>query len=672
MSRHTTPPPAALSPADASAWARIRRFAVPRWMIERATEARLAGDWRAACAAAAVDVPDELDPERVAERHGPEAAARLADDLRHFAPDLLRWHLPRTLGGHTTLATSRRVVLAAYGTAGPVLSVTNLPMLEGPQRLRLHLGPARPADAPDKLNGVYYGTEDWTCARRFWDARRTGELRLSAGPAPTGRLPFLHPDGTPLTPDELPDEDPGSADPAALAEWIAVLQARGAHAEAYAAAGLDLGLTPPPQGQYSYRELDVAELVGHGAVDLARLAPEIRLLWNAGRGTAFRLPVHWRAHLRATLDVTSTDVTNTDVTNTDVTNAAEPVVRIAGRERGQEEGAPVLPEYAWRRLPDIGLLRAGRIRPEELHPLVAAALFPEAAPATGPAGPRAAEPVRVRCGGGWHEVVSRNGVLDIPHTQQEQQREQALRAFGGTISGCFAAQVAWTTGEGRLPRALREQRRELFTYAQHGDTPAVTALLDAGWDPHVRDRRGRTLLHLLHLLDHRELLPRLLAAGLDLEARDKTHSTPLQHAVAQGGSAALVRDLLDAGARIDVIDEMELSLDQVIRRYERTDLMFLRRRVRKEHPGIGSEWFDDYLDERNGNDGWDEEPGLDDEPGRDDEREPDALDGPDPSGEADPFGAGDPFDTPRPAAPGDADATASAPDGEDLDEDTPA
>lgn len=585
-------PPAALSPEDASAWARVRRYAVPGWMIERATQARLAGDWRAACAVAAVDVPDDLDPERIADRYGPDVAARLTDDLRHLAPDLLRWHLPRTLSGHTTLTPGRRVVLAAYGSSGPVLSLTNSPMLEGPQRLRLHFGPAV-APARDRLHGLTYVTEDWTAARRFWDVRRTGELRHSAGPADSGRLPFLHPDGTPLAAGELPAEDPGPADPAARAEWVAVLQARGAHIEAYAAAGLDLDLTPPPQGPRSYRQLDVAQLITYFAPDLTRIAPEIRLLERAGRGTCFRIPVDWRGCLRVTLAA-----------------ADGAPAQVVGRDRGQEEDVPRLPSYAWQRLPDIGLLRAGRIRPEDLHPLVAAALFPQAGPAAGPPGPTTPAPVRVRCGGVWHEVVSRNGVLDIPHTEQERQRELALRAFGGSVSGCFATQHAWTSGEGRLPRALRDQRRELFQHVQHGDTPAVLALLDAGTDPHVRDRRGRGLLHVLHLLDHRELLPRLLAAGLDLEAQDKAHRTPLQSAVHDGGSAALVRDLLDAGARIDVIDEMELSLAQVIRRYQRTDLMFLRRRVLQEHPGIGSEWWDEYMSEQDSEPDWDEDEEL--------------------------------------------------------------
>ncbi|MEU4153244.1 ankyrin repeat domain-containing protein [Streptomyces sp. NPDC026659] len=586
-------PPAALSREDAPAWARVRRYAVPRWMIERATEARLAGDWRAACDAAAVDITPGVEPDRVAETYGADVAARVADDLRHLAPDLMRWHLPRALGGHTTVAPARRVTLAAYGSTGPVLSVTTSPMLKGPQRLRLHLGPAA-APGRDRLHRLTYAPEDWTAARRFWDARRTGELRYSAGGIGADRLPFLHPDGTPLTPAELPTEDPGPADPAARAEWVAVLQTRGEHAEAYALADIDLDLTAPPGGSRFSRPLDVAAMAHRDGLDLTRIVPEIRLLERAGRGTSFRIPVHWRGHLRV------------DLAPADADGAP---ARVTGRER--DEDAHRLPDYAWQRLPDIALLRAGLIRPETLHPLVAAALLPKAGPATGPAGPPEPVPVRVRCRGEWHQVVSRDGGLAVPHTDQEQRREIALRAFGGAVSGCFATQHTWTSGEGRLPRALRAQQRDLFERAQHGDTPGVLALLDAGVDPRVRDAGGLTLLHVLHLLDHRELLPRLLAAGVDLEARSKTGRTPLQNAVEYGGSADLVRELLDAGARIDGVNDKELSLAQVIRSYERHDLMFLRHRVLKEHPGIGHEWYDEYLNERDEEPDWDEEPPFD-------------------------------------------------------------
>lgn len=126
----------------------------------------------------------------------------------------------------------------------------------------------------------------------------------------------------------------------------------------------------------------------------------------------------------------------------------------------------------------------------------------------------------------------------------------------------------------------------------------MVALLDAGVDPRIREARSRGLLHELHLLDHEALLPRLLAAGLDLEARDKHERTPLLSAVHWGGSPDLVRALMAAGARIDVIDEMEMSLSQEIRRYKRTDLTFLRERVDEEFPGIGADWFDEHMEYR--------------------------------------------------------------------------
>lgn len=198
-----------------------------------------------------------------------------------------------------------------------------------------------------------------------------------------------------------------------------------------------------------------------------------------------------------------------------------------------------------------------------------------------------------------------------------------MRAFGGAVSGCFAVQQSWTTGEGRLPRGLRAERQAFFLRVQHGDTPAVVALLDAGVDPRIRDGRHRGLLHALHLLDHEVLLPRLLAAGLDLEARDKAYRTPLLSAVHWGGSADLVRALLAAGSRIDVMDEMDLSVSQEIRRYKRTDLTFLRDRVDQEFPEIGADWFDEHMEywenENEDEDGDDEEEEEEGEGGEEDD-----------------------------------------------------
>jgi hypothetical protein len=305
-----------------------------------------------------------------------------------------------------------------------------------------------------------------------------------------------------------------------------------------------------------------------------------------GVGDRFLIVPHWRTYILL-----------------EPTGAGGLSARVVDRD--DVKGEPILAEALWRRLPDLDLMRVGGVAAEHLHPLVREALFP-AFPApqapegpVGPPGPTAPVPVRVRCRGEWHEVAFRpGGLLRMPHTDEEQQRERAMRAFGGAVAGCFAVEQTWTSGEGRLPKALRAGRQELFLRAQHGDTPGVLALLDAGVDPRVRDGGGRTLLHVLNLLDHETLLPRLLAEGLDLEARDRRDRTPLFVAVNDLGSKALVEALVAAGARLDVIDQSELSLDQLVRRYKRRDLAFLRDRVRQEHPGVGAEWWDEWMDER--------------------------------------------------------------------------
>jgi hypothetical protein len=114
-------------------WRRIRRHAVPRWMIEQATEHRLAGDWKGACRAARVRVEVDL-----ADLPGPEVRDAVEDDLRHFAPDLLRWHLPRFLSGRTTIRPHQALVLARYGDLA--LHVVTPTMIDGPQHLILRLG----------------------------------------------------------------------------------------------------------------------------------------------------------------------------------------------------------------------------------------------------------------------------------------------------------------------------------------------------------------------------------------------------------------------------------------------------------------------------------------------------------------------------------------------------
>ena len=67
-------------------------------------------------------------------------------------------------------------------------------------------------------------------------------------------------------------------------------------------------------------------------------------------------------------------------------------------------------------------------------------------------------------------------------------------------------------------------------------------------DPNVRDpRTGHTLLHVAAMANAPRLIAALLAAGADLEARDKEGLTPL-HAAAAGNGPAAIAALLEAGA----------------------------------------------------------------------------------------------------------------------------
>lgn len=262
-------------------------------------------------------------------------------------------------------------------------------------------------------------------------------------------------------------------------------------------------------------------------------------------------------------------------------------VRLVPRE--EASNAWWLPEACWR-LPDLDLLRFGDITPADLHPLVSASLFPgRAALGTdGPTGPSPSATVRVRCRGEWHAMRSADGRLQIPHTADEERRERGLRALGGPVAGCFAVKQAWTSGTGRLPRDLRYQHREFFSRVQHGDTPGVLALLEAGVDPRIRDGRQRTLLHLLPLLEHRRLLPMLLRAGLDLEARDHHERTPLHVAVGEG-PADLVHVLFDAGARIDVADHNHMALpDLIVWEGRMKELGFLKDAVERAYPELAA------------------------------------------------------------------------------------
>ncbi|PSL52724.1 hypothetical protein B0I31_11111 [Saccharothrix carnea] len=165
-------------------WSHVREFAVPTSMIEAATARRAVGDWAGACAAARVDV--DLNLRALGRTRGRQFAARVRADLRHLAPDLLRWHFPR-IAPDGLLRPGLTVSLARYPPMadghGVVHLVARTPpaWAEAGQRISLALwepsgdgaGP-HPHPRPDRRFRL-------DLHRHLWDVRRVGELWERAG-----------------------------------------------------------------------------------------------------------------------------------------------------------------------------------------------------------------------------------------------------------------------------------------------------------------------------------------------------------------------------------------------------------------------------------------------------------------------------------------------------------
>ncbi|MFF8930984.1 hypothetical protein ACF1AO_27325 [Streptomyces longwoodensis] len=401
-----------------SLWLRVREFAVPPSVIEAATARRRAGDWAGACAAAGVDV--DVRPRAVARTHGHDLAARLRDDLRHLAPDLLRWHLPR-IAPDGLLRPGLTLTLARYAT-GPgdpspvhLVARTAPAWADGGQRISLALWdgqegrrPAATPSHPSPSHGHPHPRPSrWfrlDLHRHLWDARRAGELAVRAGTvdAPDGEL---------------------AAPPAELAD-----------------------LLPPDQWCAVERWAEEAALVlraegrlGGGAVAV-RLGRRRRLVLDVGPDGAGGAPV-----VRGVTPAT------------------------AGRARV----LPALPHAATWVLPDLHLLRAGLLDAGALHPLVASALVPESVTAAGDRSsrPTARGPRLVECRGDLHRIGLADGVL-VPwdHSPEEIRREELLAALTGTPLPCLRV----IAEAHRTPDDLGPVRERL----DHGDLSGALAVVE--------------------------------------------------------------------------------------------------------------------------------------------------------------------------------------------------
>ncbi|MFJ8977948.1 hypothetical protein [Streptomyces sp. NPDC102282] len=419
-----------------SLWLRVREVAVPPLMIRTATARRTAGDWAGACAAAGFDV--DLDLRSVARVHGGDTASRLRADLRRLAPDLLRWHMPRT-APDGFLRPGTTLVLARYeepGRSRPVHLVarTAPAWADAGQRISLAVwdGPVPPGRASGPRG---YRAPDrrfrLDLHRHLWDADRSGELRRRAGAvaASPGRQHRPAPAWAPSVPD--PERF-------ALAGWAA----------------------------------------------------EAALLLSAeGRTEGGRVAVRLGGRRRLLLDVRpSPGLTEAD--------DGAPEVRSARLARaGACAGLPVLPDAATWVLPDLELLRGGWIAAGGLHPLVAAALAPDAPPSepgadTGSPADGRTVPRVVDCRGARHRIGLVDGVLvPLDHGPAEIRREELLAALTGTPLPCLQVIDA----AHRRPDCLTEVRDRLA----HGDSAGALTRIEStlGAGALLRDGDLRDALH---------------------------------------------------------------------------------------------------------------------------------------------------------------------------------
>lgn len=169
-------------------WSHVREFAVPASMIESATARREMGDWSGACAAARVDV--DLDLRAVARVHGTQFAATVRADLRHLAPDLLRWHFPR-ISPDGLLRPGLTVSLARYPQPAGIHLVARTPPAWASAGQRISLALWEPDWPLDGARGHPHPRPDrrfrLDLHRHLWDARRASELRERSETDPATR-----------------------------------------------------------------------------------------------------------------------------------------------------------------------------------------------------------------------------------------------------------------------------------------------------------------------------------------------------------------------------------------------------------------------------------------------------------------------------------------------------
>ncbi|MEV0675233.1 hypothetical protein AB0I60_01790 [Actinosynnema sp. NPDC050436] len=173
-------------------WSHVREFAVPSSTIDAATARRAVGDWAGACAAARVDV--DLSLGAVRRSHGRRLADQVRADLRHLAPDLLRWHFPRVrpdglLRPGLTVSLARYAPPTDDGHEVHLVARTPPAWAGAGQRIGLALWEPAVATARGHPHPRPHRRFRLDLHRHLWDARRAGELAERSGAGQWPRSP---------------------------------------------------------------------------------------------------------------------------------------------------------------------------------------------------------------------------------------------------------------------------------------------------------------------------------------------------------------------------------------------------------------------------------------------------------------------------------------------------
>ncbi|WP_189153351.1 hypothetical protein [Lentzea pudingi] len=458
-------------------WSHVREFAVPASMIESAAARRQAGDWSAACAAARVDV--DLHLRGLARTHGRQFADVVRADLRHLAPDLLRWHFPR-IRPDGLLRPGLTASLARYRLDGDdeVHLVARTPPAWADAGQRISLALWEPSGPLSRAGGHPHPRPNrrfrLDLHRHLWDVRRTSELRERAG----------------------------------VEQWVTA--------------------DHPADGRAAHRWAAEAALLlraegrADGAV-VVRLGARQRIVLGSDEA-------RHRSTGSGRLDASSHRSTGPGLRDASSHRSNGPGLRDASGRQGT-----ILPDAATWVLPDLELWHAGAIDADRLHPLVRSALLPDHPPADSARSPDGAGiPRLVDCRGSTHRIGVVNGVLTpLDHDPDDLRREALLVALGGTGLPCLQAIDA----AHRHPEDLDDVRARL----DHGDVAGALAIVEDLLGPDALLLSGE-LRDELQTAAERKVVHGLYRAELhDVRALPSTKDTLLTSARARRRHAAFRR-----------------------------------------------------------------------------------------------------------------------------------